>query len=248
MALTKERFEKHHLHEYVDVHVSHVYTPEDFYVQRNDKYDLLGDLEQEMTLFYDKKDNDYAHSILQGMPVPGSMLACKYRSGPKNEAPTWLRCLALSPAKPDTISVFMVDYGTTQQVVLNDAKYLSKKFMNLPSQAIRARLSGIHPFEGFKWSLEAKKLLSEKAQTTYRLGGMVARVDGYSMLKCGFKASLRLIDTVTNDIPDGIVINDTLIDLGLAERDFPVYVNDNRQFDPTEKVLHRSRILPEVVF
>ena len=50
--------------------------------------------------------------------------------------------------KPHAFFVFYVDYGTEQEVYLKDAKKLDNKFMVLPNQAIRARLSGIQPKSG----------------------------------------------------------------------------------------------------
>jgi hypothetical protein len=76
------------------------------------------------------------------------MLACKYRPGRKTEAPSWIRGLVLRPAKPHAFFVFYVDYGTEEEVYFKNAKNLDTKFMDLPNQAIRARLSGIQPKSG----------------------------------------------------------------------------------------------------
>ena len=86
-------FEKKLHHTFVDVHVSHVYTPSEFFVQRNDKRIDLSNLEEKMTVFYDENKTT---NLVEKMPLPGSLLACKYEvPGRKNEAHTWLRCLAL---------------------------------------------------------------------------------------------------------------------------------------------------------
>ena len=76
------------------------------------------------------------------------MLACKYRPGRKTEAPSWIRGLVLRPAKPHAFFIFYVDYGTEEEVYFKNAKNLDSKFMLLPNQAIRARLSGIQPKSG----------------------------------------------------------------------------------------------------
>ena len=76
------------------------------------------------------------------------MLACKYRPGRKTEAPSWIRGLVLRPAKPHAFFVFYLDYGTEEEVYFKNAKNLDTKFMVLPNQAIRARLSGIQPKSG----------------------------------------------------------------------------------------------------
>ena len=47
------------------------------------------------------------------------------------------------------------------------------------------------------------------------------------------KASLRLIDTVTNTFTDGVVINEVLVDKDHAVRDTPVWINDNKNFEIT---------------
>ena len=76
------------------------------------------------------------------------MLACKYTPGRKTEAPSWIRGLVLRPAKPHVFVVFYVDYGTEEEVYFKNAKNLDTKFVLLPNQAIRARLSGIQPKSG----------------------------------------------------------------------------------------------------
>ena len=50
------------------------------------------------------------------------------------------------------------------------------------------------------------------------------------------KASLRLIDTVTNTFTDGVVINEVLVDKDHAVRDTPVWINDNKNFEITSKI------------
>ena len=64
---------------------------------------------------------------------------------------------------------------------------------------------------------------------------MVARVDGHGKTAHGYKASLRLIDTITKKLTDGLVINERLIVQKQAVSDCPVYINDKKVFDTGEK-------------
>lgn len=245
MVKISEHFSKRQLHKMVDVKISHVYSPEEFWVQRCDRNGSLGALEEEMFKFYENEDNKKS---IEEMPFPGSMLACKYRPGRKTEAPSWIRGLVLRPAKPHAFFIFYVDYGTEEEVYFKNAKNLDTKFTVLPYQAIRARLSGIQPKSGvgFPWPKQATKFLKEKADTTYNLGGMVARLDGFCQTALGYKASLRMIDTVTNDLPGGIVLNDVLVEKGLALRDNLVYINDSKHFDSKVKLGKLETVMPSV--
>ena len=52
----------------VDVKISHVYSPEEFWVQRCDRNGSLGALEEEMFKFYENEDNKKS---IEEMPFPG---------------------------------------------------------------------------------------------------------------------------------------------------------------------------------
>ena len=68
MVKISEHFSKHQLHRMVDVKISHVYSPEEFWVQRCDRNGRLGALEEEMFKFYEDEDNNKS---IEEMPFPG---------------------------------------------------------------------------------------------------------------------------------------------------------------------------------
>ena len=68
MVKISENFTTHQLHKMVDVKISHVYSPEEFWVQRCDRNGRLGALEEEMFKFYEDEDNNKS---IEEMPFPG---------------------------------------------------------------------------------------------------------------------------------------------------------------------------------
>ena len=75
MVKISEHFSKHQLHKMVDVKISHVYSPEEFWVQRCDRNSRLGALEEEMFKFYEDEDNNKS---IEEMPFPGRFELIKY--------------------------------------------------------------------------------------------------------------------------------------------------------------------------
>ncbi len=71
-----------------------------------------------------------------------------------------------------------MDYGLEIFTTVNDLRALQPKFMILPSQAIKARLSGIRP-SNENWSTEAIQKFRSMVNAANSLGGLVARIDGF---------------------------------------------------------------------
>ena len=109
-----------------------------------------------------------------------------------------------------------MDYGTVARVKKDTLRFLDKKFSELPAQAIKARLHGIRPTEGApRWPREATHIFLDLVKKTPNIGGMCAEVRGWDVsLKT---LSLDLVDTESNNIPEGIVVNKELVKMRLAE-------------------------------
>lgn len=75
------------------------------------------------------------------------------------------------------IKVFFIDYGTAATISTTGVYYLDEKFVNLPAQAIRARLVGIQPnVKDEIWpretSLEFLKLVSRNENLVAEIYGI----------------------------------------------------------------------------
>ena len=130
----------------------------------------------------------------------------------------WYRAVVASFQDWTTVEVFFIDYGNVFKVKKSSLAYLHRRFGKLPGQAFEARLNGIKP-AGERRDFTKKttqrflELTDVFTEDTEYLG-LVAVVRGL-----GETLSLSVVDTCTNDLPQGIVINQVLVDEGLAVPD-----------------------------
>ena len=111
------------------------------------------------------------------------------------------------PDKQYFTQVFYVDYGTVATVKRNTIRFLPKIFSQLPAQAMRAKLYGIKPAGKLKkWpkttNLQFLKLVTMPPPN---IGGMWAQIKGLPATHD--RLVLWLVDTQSNDLPEGIVVN-----------------------------------------
>ena len=130
----------------------------------------------------------------------------------------WYRAVVTSFRDLTTVEVFFIDYGNVFQVKKSSLAYLHRRFGKLPGQAFKARLDGIKPAgERRDYTKKATQCFLELtdvfAENTEYLG-LLAMVRGL-----GERLSLSLVDTCTNDLPQGVVINQELINEGFAVSD-----------------------------
>ena len=82
-------------------------------------------------------------------------------------------------------------------------RYLPKRFAQLPGQGIEARLAGIKPEGGLRRFTQATNYrFLQLVKMPPGLVGLVAVVKGFTP-----KLSLWLVDTSTNDRPEGVAVN-----------------------------------------
>ncbi|PVD22452.1 hypothetical protein C0Q70_18266 [Pomacea canaliculata] len=116
----------------------------------------------------------------------------------------WHRGIITGESKSGMIEMYFVDYGSTCFVPKRSIRFLAKKFLRLPTQAIQAELAYTKPFQE-KWSLKAKERLLELCRCKPLVAFMTSRKDRV--------LSLILCDTSG---PTDIHINDTLVNEKLA--------------------------------
>ncbi|KAL1493247.1 hypothetical protein ABEB36_011337 [Hypothenemus hampei] len=81
--------------------------------------------------------------------LPENIYASKFKDG------NWYRSTVIKVFNSSrTVSVFLCDYGYIQKVELNQLLPLSEKFMELPYQALKAKLAGIKP-KNITWTKQA---------------------------------------------------------------------------------------------
>ena len=119
-------------------------------------------------------------------------------------------------------SVFYIDYGTLGSVPLRDLRLLDVRFSKMPSQALKFRLSGVKPRYGASsWQLETVQMF-HKLCLKFGLHGCVAKIE--QVAESDEVYIVRMHDMVTNDLPDGIILNEYLVNEKWADADPYEYV------------------------
>ena len=106
-------------------------------------------------------------------------------------------------------SVFYIDYGTLASVPLNNLRILDKRFTHMPAQALKFRLSGVKPRYGaIGWQPETVQMF-HKLCVKNGYYGFVAKIE--QIVESEGLFVVRMHDTVTNNLINGIVINEYLV-------------------------------------
>jgi len=194
--------------DFLDVIVANVSNPNRFYVQLKgeETSKSLESLVEEMDDFY-YGESAKRYKIPDPFVVVGLVCVSLLSDG------NWNRCFVTSMKDLSTVEVYYIDFGNVLKVKKDSLYYLTTKFARLPGQAIQARLAGIKPGGGrSRYSKESSQRLMSLVKASP--AGHVAVIRGF-----GERLSLWLVDTSTNDLPEGIAINQALVDEGLAESD-----------------------------
>jgi len=229
-AMTQfDKFEVEHIPVYLpgksfDACVSDIVNPSDFYIQLNGNKKVLFKIMVNLNQFYNLKSSE-KYKIMEIEPgIVGLPCAALYFDEERRKNEGWHRAIITGIYDFDTVEIFYVDYGTNSRVLLNHCRFLDKKFAHEKAQAINVKCGGIKPKETMKgvepyWTNECNslfKILTDATNLTVRGQGVVCIL--MSNLP-NQKPELILYDTVTNDLPDGIIINDRLIRDGFAVED-----------------------------
>ncbi|XP_021928807.1 RING finger protein 17 isoform X3 [Zootermopsis nevadensis] len=136
---TSNYFQKDHfkMGEVMDVVVSHVESPHNFYVQR------LGEHAQYLTSVMKDMNREYAKAGNKGLvytPYVGMTCAAQY-SVDKN----WYRAKIIDLPGNKMLEVFYVDYGNQEVVPWNQIRKLHTRFLRIAAQAVHCSLSDVVP-------------------------------------------------------------------------------------------------------
>ena len=209
-----------------NVRITEFANPSRFWYQRNDFSECLDRLEAEMRRFYDEDDESVIFELLNfKKPVNGHPIAFKCTTN----WGYWYRGFVQSQTKPNILLVYYTDYGTSEEVRIQDCRYLAPRFQQLPAQAILARLSGIKPING-EWPSELISYAQGEASKAHFKGDLSATLEGYQITGQGCFASV----TIQNG--EGTVLNDEMVKRGFADIERPAFVEDNFKLDYTEKI------------
>lgn len=218
-----EMFQNIEVGESFEAFVSHVTDPFDFYIQLRSIEHIYRKMMNDLEVFY--RTSESSKYQIRGIEpgicgLPCAALYCNAEG--KSEG--WHRAIIIEIYDLDTVGVFYVDYGTKSRIGLFYCRFLDKRFGKENAQAINVKCGGIKSTLKVR---EGESCWSSKACTYFKqwvdatnlaspLQGVVAILMSNVPNR---KPELILYDTVTNDLPDGIIINEALIVHGLAKRD-----------------------------
>ena len=130
----------------VRVVVGQIVNPSKFFIQLASEYGRLNDLMDSLDSFY-AMDRSSTQLTLEGCDVTvGDLVAVPWTDN------MWYRGKVMGVKDLTTLKVFYMDYGSVADVKRTLARQLSPQFHYLPCQAILAKMSGLVPPDGRKWS------------------------------------------------------------------------------------------------
>jgi len=183
----------------VRVVVGQIVNPSKFFIQLASEYDRLNDLMDSLDSFY-AKDRSSSQLTLEGCDVTvGDLVAVPWTDN------MWYRGKVMGVKDLTTLKVFYMDYGSVADVKRTLARQLSHEFHYLPCQAILAKMSGLVPPDGRKWSGTSTARLLKLTRDSHQ-APLQAIIRGRE----GDKVAVWLIDK------DGEGVNELLVDEGLA--------------------------------
>ena len=132
-----------------EVYVVHIESPLEFYVQLSRTYLELTQLMANISEVYSGLADDVRpEDLAVGAPL------CALFSGDG----LWYRAVVESVTSDFEVKVRYIDYGNSDIVLLSDVRQLSRKFYELPVQAVRCRLPVIEDNELFHQRVDGKEL------------------------------------------------------------------------------------------
>ena len=132
-----------------DVYVVHIVHSQDFYVQLSKTYQQLVQMMAEISKVYSCLADDVRpEDLVVGAPL------CAFYAGDEQ----WYRAVVESVPSEVEVGIRYIDYGNTDVVLLSDVRQLSKRFFDLPVQAIHCCLHSPEMFDSFQQRVDGKEL------------------------------------------------------------------------------------------
>ena len=129
-------------HEEVDVYVTHVVSPSDFYIQSSSVEQQLTELADQLMEEYDNGD---------GAPVLSDVTVGGVCCGRYSVDGSWYRAI-VEDIKDDTLHVRFVDYGNDDDVPRSDVRQLIEKFRSIPVCSWHCQLSAHSDGDAICWT------------------------------------------------------------------------------------------------
>ncbi|XP_033107010.1 RING finger protein 17-like [Anneissia japonica] len=216
--------------DYIDVMVSHINSPHNFYVQEivlGDQY--LQTMMDELQKHYSSSDNSW-HVLC---PHMGMVCVAKYA-----DDDFWYRSQVVGLPGDGMVDVMYVDFGNVSRVHVKDLRMMAANFLKLPIQALACSMVDVAAVGG-SWSEESATRLGELSTTP-----LVIAVQGV-------KNDIVSVLLYSPHQKDDACLNAVLVAEGLAKSTGPGSVNAavfkkyQKKASNQEKMDDRTTAVPE---
>ncbi|CAG9857481.1 unnamed protein product [Phyllotreta striolata] len=189
-------------HECFEIHVPFAVNPYNFFVQPLESQQRLHELMERLqerygTVLYSPLTIDEV--------APGNIYASKFTDG------NWYRTSVIKVIHSGSISVFYCDFGYYANVTLQQLIPLDVEFMELPYQAIKAKLAGIKPKHS-NWTMEHCEEFKKTVERKH-FYSILLKIEKDELYESDIVLNLMLIDTSS---PEDVYIEKELIRKGIA--------------------------------
>jgi len=181
-----------------EVIVTQVESVDKFWINRRSREcsGTLDELMECMDIFYNSRSGK---NCLDPDVRPGIVMAAPYGS-------VGYHRVTIEYVNQDEVGVCYVDYGTRGVVKVSQLRSLPNTFTQLPAQAIECCLWGIKDTDGRSF-----KRFMELVNQGNRHGGFVSILKETKTASNENSNSLILVDTASNNLRNGIIVNDVLL-------------------------------------
>jgi len=220
----------------LEIIMGEIWSPSKFCILLKEFYDMLNDLGREMTKFYGDRNTD--HLMLPESHVVSGQV-CAVREG-EDDKGDWYRSIIVSIDDTNTVTVQDIDYGQRRKAKIDSIRFLRRDFaVSLNAQAIPSKLANVIPTNGNKaWSKRSCHYFAEIA-TESKDDGLFGIIKGLNHGLCR-KLSLLLYDTATNNLENGIYINQELVNHGMADIDINADENEGYELQLSKQPFNSS--------
>uniref|UniRef100_A0A6P7FEB4 Tudor domain-containing protein 7-like isoform X2 n=1 Tax=Diabrotica virgifera virgifera TaxID=50390 RepID=A0A6P7FEB4_DIAVI len=187
---------------YFEIHIPFAVNPYNFFVQPLESLSKLNKMMEQLQETY--KDVTYSPLTLDKIE-PGNIYASRFDDG------NWYRTTVIKVIHDGSISVFYCDFGYYSNLTLQQLLPLNVEFLNLPYQALKAKMAGIRPSH-INWTVENCDKFKEIVERK-NLYSLVMNIEKDQLYDSDLVLELMLIDTSGED---DINIDEYLINQGIA--------------------------------
>ena len=181
--------------DYYDLVLSHIVSPQEFYVQSHANLPIYSSFAAQLSNFYEKNG-----SLIPCEVIPGSVVAVKLSN-------SWLRAKVIRSLSTSLVSLLLADIGRIVICSKTSVKSLVKQFDQLPAQVIKAKMSDV-------CSRSPENRWDEESIEWFKHVALGKSLVGLVKAKTSNDMTMTLYDTSVPNVDT--IINKEIVSAGLA--------------------------------